>query len=146
MKKLVLMILCVTLCTCIGCARTTVSRNVNDLPAKARTTLTTHFGKVGVNHIKIDHKTFGGREYDVILNDGTEIEFNNDGDWTEIDCGRTAVPSKLILPAIQQYVKKNFSGASIVQIEAERSKYKVELNTGLDLEFGRDGSFLRVDD
>ena len=58
----------------------------------------------------------------------------------------SAVPSKLILPAIQKYVKANYPSAAIVQIDIDRNKYEVELNNGLDLEFSRDGRFLKVDD
>lgn len=146
MKKLVTLMLCLCLCACVAFARTNISRNVADLPSAAQSMLKTHFGKTGVNHIKIDHKTLGGTDYDVILNNGTEIEFDSNGNWKEIDCGQTAVPAKLILPAIQKYVNTNYAGTKIVQIEIERNKYKIELSNGLDLEFSRNGKFLRIDD
>lgn len=145
MKKLAALLVCVFVGMGFAGARTTVSRNANDLPAKARTMLADNFGKTGINHIKIEHKTLGGREYDVILNDGTEVEFNSDGEWTEVDCGSKAVPAKLVLPDIARYVKKNYPSSSIVQIEVERNSYKIELSNGIDLKFGRDGRFLKID-
>ena len=144
-KKVATFLVCVFLGMGLASARTTVSRNANDLPAKARTMLAANFGKTGINHIKIEHKTFGGREYDVILNDGTEVEFNSDGEWTEVDCGSRAVPAKLILPDIARYVKKNYPSSTIVQIEVDRKSYKIELDNGIDLKFGRDGRFLKID-
>ena len=146
MKKLITFVICVCLGVAVTQARTTTSPNVNDLPSAARSRLSTYNGKVGVHHIKIEHKFIGGNEYDVILNDGTEIEFNSDGQLTEIDCGSKAVPSKLILPAITKYVKANYPSAKIVQMEVERNSYKIELNNGLELKFSRSGKFLKVDD
>lgn len=145
MKKLLSLILLVACVALPMAARDKVTRDVNVLPAAARTLINTHFGKTGVNHIKIDKKTFGGVEYDVILNNGTEIDFDSKGQWKEIDCGADAVPSALILKSISDYVAKNYKGQKIVKIEVDRSKYEVELLNGTDLEFDRSGKFLRVD-
>lgn len=146
MKKILIALLCMVIGLGAASARSNVSRDAKVLPAKAQTMLRTYFGKTAVNHIKIETKVLGEKEYDVILNNGTEIEFNHKGDWTSVDCGMSAVPSKLILPAIQKYVKANYPSAAIVQIDIDRNKYEVELNNGLDLEFSRDGRFLKVDD
>lgn len=144
MKKLITFMLCLCLGIGLASARERISRNANDLPQKARTTLANYF-KAGVNHIKIESKAFGGNEYDVILNDGTEVEFDSRGEWKEIDCGTKAVPSKLILPAIAKYVKQNYPSGTIVKIEVGSRHYEVELNNGIDLKFGRDGRFQKVD-
>ena len=146
MKKLLTLIVCVCLGIGLATARDHSTRNVKELPAQAQAMLANNFGKVGVNHIKIDRKAFGGSEYDVILNDGTEIEFDGDGQWKEIDCGASAVPNGLILKPISQYVGKNFPGSKIVKIERNRNDYDVELSSGIELKFGRDGRFIRVDD
>ncbi len=127
-------------------ARGKVSRDVNDLPKEAQITLSRHFPKAGVSHIKIEKHTFGGTEYDVILVNGFEIEFDSEGKWTEIDCGHEAVPAELILKPIRDYVAKNYKGLKIVKISVERSKYEIELSNGRDLEFSRAGEFLRIDD
>lgn len=127
-------------------ARGKVSRDVNDLPKEAQITLSRHFPKAGVSHIKIEKHTFGGTEYDVILVNGAEIEFDSEGKWTEIDCGHEAVPAELILKPIRNYVAKNYKGLKIVKISVERSKYEIELSNGRDLEFSRAGEFLRIDD
>lgn len=144
MKKIILCLAFILAICLSAIARDQVTRNVSALPTKAQTTISQNF-KAKVNHIKIDSKVLGGKEYDVILNDGTEVEFDKDGNWKEIDCGTNAVPSGLIPKAIQNYVSTNYKGQKIVQIEVDRSKYKVELLNGVDLEFDRSGRFLRVD-
>lgn len=146
MKKIISLMAAMLLVVISASARDRVSRNINDLPEAARTTLTKYFPKQGVNHIKIDDKTFGGADYDVILNNGTEVDFNSDGEWIEVDCGANAVPSGLVLKPISDYVARNFAKQKIVSIEKERNKYNVELQNGTELEFDRAGQFLRIDD
>lgn len=146
MKKLLLTLLAIVATMGAAVARDKVSRDVTDLPKEAQITLSRYFPKAGVSHIKIEKQTFGGTEYDVILVNGTEVEFDGDGKWTEIDCGHNAVPDALIMKPIRDYVAKNYKGMKIVKISIERSKYEVELSNGLDLDFSRSGEFLRIDD
>lgn len=127
-------------------ARDRVSRDPSVLPAPARAMLAKHFPKVKVSHIKIDDKLFGGDEYEVILNNGAEIDFRSDGSWKEIDCGSSAVPSGLVLKPIADYVRKYYKGQMIVAIDIDHDKYEIELLNGIDLEFDRSGKFLRQDD
>lgn len=129
----------------IASARDRVTRNTSELPQAAQTTITRHFSKTGVNHIKIDSKVFGGDEYEVILNDGTEIDFNSDGTIKEIDCGRSAIPEALVLKPIRDYVNSNFKGAKIVGMDVERGGYEITLSTGVDLKFDRAGNFKKID-
>lgn len=146
MKKLLSLIMLAILAIAPLAARERISRNVKDLPPAAQTLLNKYFGGEKVSHIKIDKPTFGSTEYDVILNNGTEIEFDSKGDWKEIDCGNSSVPKDLVLKSIRDYVSTNFKGQKIVNIEKQRSKYNIELQNGTDLEFDRAGRFLRIDD
>lgn len=122
-----------------------ISRNVNDLPEAGRTTLTRHFGKAKVNFIKIDDKLFGGPGYEVVLNNGTEVEFDSKGVLKEVESGRNGIPTSLLLQPIKDYINKNYKGAKVVEYKVEKDKYEVTLITGQELEFRRDGSFLRID-
>lgn len=126
-------------------AKDRISRDVNDLPATAREMLSTYFGNQQVNQIKIDSHTFGGEDYEVMLSDGSEIDFNSKGEWTEVDCGRNAVPQKLVKSEMRDYVSTYYYGHKIVKIDKKRNGYEVELSNGVDLEFNSAGKFLRVD-
>lgn len=145
MKKLASLLLAMLMVAGIASARGRISRDMSTLPAAAQQIIKTHFGKTGVNHIKIDSKTFGGEEYDVILNNGTEIEFDQSGNIKEIDCGSRAIPDQLILKPIRDFVAKNFKGQKIVAMEVKRNRYEIELLSGQELEFDRAGKFLKVD-
>ena len=145
MKKFITAMLLMAIAIIPMAARDRVTTNVNELPATAQATLNKYFAKTKVNHIKIDKKTFGGAEYDVVLENGTEIEFDSNGNWKEIDCGYNKVPDGLILKSITDHVKANFKNQHIVSIEVSHNKYELELSSGLDVEFDRSGRFLRID-
>lgn len=145
MKKLIATIFLSLAVILPAMARNEITTNVNVLPAAAQTMLKKYFPKTKVNHIKIDKKTFGGRDYDVVLTNGTEVEFDSEGNWKEVNCGINQVPAGLILKSIQNYVKNNFKGAKIVSIEVEKDKYELKLSNGLEAEFDRAGNFRKVD-
>lgn len=128
-------------------ARDQYSHDPAVLPQAARTIIDTHFPKLQISHIKIDKHTFEADTYDVVLTDGTEIEFDSKGKLEEIDCGRMGrVPSALIAKPIVDYVSRTYPAAHIIKYDVKRHGYEVELNTGLELVFNQSGAFLRIDD
>lgn len=145
MKKLITSILLIVLAITPAMARKKVSTNTNELPQTAQTMLKTYFPKVKVNHIKVEKKSFGGKEYEVVLTNGTEIEFDTKGNWKEVDCGNNTVPSGLINKEIQRYVNANFKGARIVSVEQKKNKYEIKLSNGLEAEFDKTGRFRKLD-
>ena len=121
------------------------SRNIADLPVAARTMLKNNF-KSKMSLIKIDKGWGRVSEYEVILNDGTEVKFDNSGNWKEVEVSESgSVPAKVIPAAILKYVKTNHKGLRVIGIEKKRSGYEVELSNGLDMEFDARGNFLRYD-
>lgn len=146
MKKLFAILTLVLIAVGPVAARDRVTHDVNELPAEARVIINKYYPKTGIHHIKIESKLFGGDDYEVVLNNGTEIEFDSKGSLKEIDCGATAVPEGLVLKPIRDYVAKNFKGRKIVSLDVDRNSYDVELSDGTDLEFDRSGNFKRIDD
>lgn len=115
------------------------------LPKGAQTTLANNF-KSKVSVVKID-KDFGRiSEYEVVMTDGTEITFDSNGNWKDVEVNVSkSVPSGFIPAAISKYVKGNQSGQRIVGIEKNRGGYEVELSNGVEMKFDKDGNFLRYD-
>lgn len=115
------------------------------LPPAAKTVIKNNF-KATVSVVKID-KDFGRiSEYDVVLNDGSEISFDAKGNWKEVEVNRNkSVPASFVISPISDYVKKNHAGQNIVGIEKGRKKIEVTLSNGVELEFDHAGKFLRYD-
>jgi hypothetical protein len=86
---------------------------------------------------------FLSKSYDVIFTNGDKVEFDKKGEWTNIDCEYSSVPSDVIPAAIHAYVNKNYPNAKVKQIEKDRKGYDVELTNGWDITF--DKAFRVVD-
>ena len=110
--------------------------SVDALPAKAQTLINNHFNGQKVMLATIESGVVS-RSYDVVLKNGTKLEFDKRGNLTEIDCKQGIVPDQLIPQAITNYLKENYEGQSVRKIEINRKEYEVELTNGLDLTFNK---------
>ena len=85
-------------------------------------------------------------DYEVKLADGTEIDFDRRGEWTEITNRRAGVTPKVLPLKITDYVKEHYPDAHYIKIERSSRKYEVKLTNGLELLFSLDGKMLGFDD
>jgi len=147
MKKLLMIMTLVLGISSAAQARDSYSRDINDLPQAARAILSKNFKSKLDLYIKIESTLGMIEEYEVVLADGTEVEFDRKGNWTKVETPiNKSVPSSMLPKALSGYVSKNHKGAKIVGAEKERNKYKIELDNGLDLIFDLNGNFVKFDD
>lgn len=118
--------------------------SVNALPAKAQTLLNQHFNGQKVMLATIESGVVS-RSYDVVLQNGTKLEFDKKGNLTEIDCKQGIVPMLLIPQAIKNYLEVNYAGQSVKKIEIKKNEYEVELVNGLDLTFNKHFQLIDID-
>lgn len=127
-------------------AKDTYVHDASVLPEGAKTTIANNF-KATVSLVKIEKSLGHISEYDVVLNDGTEISFDRDGNWDNVETNNSkSVPSGMVPAKIREYVAKNQPSTRIVGIDKERSGYDVELSNGVEMKFNRAGEFVRYDD
>ncbi len=86
------------------------------LPVKAQTLLSNHFNNQKVILATIETGVTN-KSYDVVLQNGTKLEFDKKGNLTEIDCKQGKVPAKLIPQAIRNYLKENYPAQAVKKIE-----------------------------
>lgn len=91
-KIFAILILGIVIVTTACADNDVITRNLNELPAPARTILKQQFAHTKVSYIKIDKDWFKSTTYDVQLVNGTEVSFDSKGDWTEVDGKRSEVP------------------------------------------------------
>ena len=137
MKKILLLLTCILSVAVISCEK---QITIDKLPQKAKLFLNSYFLDSQVLSIEKS-----GSSYDVILTDGTNLEFNKSGDWTEVDCQTRPIPVGIAPSSIQTYVLTNFPESFITKIKKERKNYDIELNSGLELTFDQNGNFLHAD-
>ncbi len=117
-----------------------------ELPTIARTFVEKQFSKLKISVVSLEKEILQGNSYKVRFTDGTSLEFDKKGNWTEIDSKKNAIPSHLIPSNIVSHVHKSFPNNEVVQISKESNGFEVELTNGLDLKYNRKGDFIKIDD
>ena len=141
---LMIAICCMVSCNMVANAGNDKPISVNTLPAKAQALLTKHFSNQKVVLATIESNVIG-KNYDVVLRNGTKLEFDKKGNLTEIDCKQGTVPTQLIPQAIKNYLKANYARQSVKKIEMNKNEYEVELTNGLDLTFNKHFQLIDID-
>ncbi len=116
------------------------------LPAPIKAFLQQNFPGQTVSFAKKDLEGFG-YQYDVVLADGTQIDFDTDDMWDKVACTlANPVPTALIPAPIVAHIQANFPDAMITKIDKEHYGYEVELANGLELKFNKQGVLTEMDD
>ena len=110
------------------------------LPQAAQTFHKTHFAAKAPLLVTADWDDFTIR-----YESGEKVEFDRNGEWKEIDCYSTKVPTGAIPEQINNYLMQNYPGKSVVKLERHRSVYEVKLNNGMEVEFNRSYQVIGVD-
>lgn len=118
--------------------------SVNALPVKAQTILQNHFNGQKVMLATIESGVIS-RSYDVVLQNGTKLEFDKKGNLTEVDSKQGFVPARLIPQVILNYLKDNYPGQLARKIELNKNEYEIELANGLDLTFNKHFQLVDID-
>ncbi|MDR1758849.1 MAG: PepSY-like domain-containing protein [Bacteroidales bacterium] len=115
----------------------------NDLPKASLEFLAKHFPNLKV--------TFAAKDwdnYEVLLENGFEVNFRRNGEWDEVDGNRDAVPQSIVdlLPkTIADYVATQFPNTRIVSVNREWFGYDIDLSNELDLKFDTKGNIREID-
>ena len=116
-----------------------------NLPVKAQQFINVHFAGNKVSYVK-EERDFFERSYEIVFADGSKVEFGRSGDWVDVDCRYTSVPSAIVPDAIKAYVKEHFPEVQITEIERKRSNYEVKLSNKLELVFDKNLKIKGIDD
>ena len=115
------------------------------VPAEIQSFVQQYFPGKTISYAERDLEWFTYK-YDVVLSDGTELNFDTDNEWDKIDTKLAAVPATLVPAPIATYVNTNFPGVAITKVDKEFSGYDVELANGLELKFNKQGALTEMDD
>lgn len=114
------------------------------LPDRYRTFLSSNFPKEGIAFVKED-RDFLIKKYEVLLTDGTKVEFRVNGDWKEIKRHGAAVPENLIPTEVLTRVDELFPCCMITKAEYERKRLELKLDNGYELEFDQNLTLIDLD-
>lgn len=118
--------------------------NVEQLPSAAKEFIKTYFPEEKVSVAYADDDIIRP-DYTVILSNGAEIDFENDGSLEKIEY-RAGIPATIIPVQIVEYVKTNYPSAAIIGYEVGRREYEVKLSNNLELKFNGKFTLVEIDD
>jgi putative periplasmic protein len=84
--------------------------------------------------------------YTVIFNDGTEIEFNNNGEWKEAKINNEKFSVFLVPEKVLGYIQANYPLESVRKVSRNLDKkgYKTELSNKKELNFDENFNFVKA--
>lgn len=117
-------------------------KNFNELPQQAQAFLNDYFSTYNISSI-----TFSDGEYEVNFDNGTQVDFNAIGQWTDIDAGLGYyVPFEFVPLGISSYLSTNYPTQNITEISRTASGgYVVDLTNDAELVFDMNGNFIGYD-
>lgn len=135
MKKLTFILVCLfTLCAITLRADNEKPIQVNQLPAAAQQFIKQHFADRKIVLAKMETELMS-KSYKVIFADGDHIDFDGKGNWEEVDCKSSSVPTVVVPVRIMDYVRANYPDETVKKIEKDRREYEVKLSNRVELSF-----------
>ena len=117
----------------------------NQLPVTSQEFIRKHFDEKDVLFIKED-RDFFDRSYEVILVDGSKIEFDNTGEWATVSLKIGKIPNGIVPGEIEDFVRKNHPNLFIIKIERDKKSYEIELSNEIEIEFDLNYNLIGYDD
>lgn len=119
--------------------------DISQLPKNAQEFVLKHFKGIPVLYANMDRDMLD-TDYELRLEDGTAVDFNGRGEWTEISNKRTGVPAAVVPAKIVEHLRKQYPDAKLLTIDRDSRDYEVKLSNGLELTFTLDGRLIGIDD
>lgn len=144
MKKMMLFFACVFTLVTTACADNHQPIERHQLPEKAQIFLSTYFpdAKISLARKELDVMELN---YDVIFTDGSKVEFDRKGNWTEVDCLTNPLPSGIVPEAINQIIRSHYPEAQATKIERDHREVEVKLNNRVELTFNKHMQLIDID-
>lgn len=109
----------------------------DSLPPAAKSFISQHFKGSTIGLVKRDMNSF-----DVTLTDGTEIDFNINGQWTDVDGRFKPVPTSFLPNGVASKVSAANGGAAIMEVERNYGGFKFKLNNRMKVYTDLNGNIL----
>lgn len=105
------------------------------LPMQAKEFISNYFNGIEVSYAKEEREALVLTGYEVMFSNGDKVEFDKKGQWTDVDCKYSVVPTGIVPTEIANYVTQKHPQEKIVQIDCDKRDYELELSNGIELKF-----------
>ena len=143
MKKIVVLFVSMLVLATTASAGNDKPIQVSQLPQTAQQFIKKYFAdrKVAFATEESDFR----KSYEIAFKNGDKIEFDRKGEWTDIDCQYSAVPTGIIPAPIAKYVADNYPDNKIVQIERDTRSTEVKLDNRMEIKFDKQHRVIEMD-
>ena len=113
------------------------------LPIPAQLFVKQYFADATYSRVEKE-KDDGFWEYEVLLSDGSKVEFNEKGEWTSVECKYSEIPVGIIPTVIAEDIAKRYPDLKPYKIEKEVGGYEIDI-PDYDLYYRYNGMFIRAE-
>ena len=89
-------------------------------------------------------KDDGTTEYEAWLSDGAELEFDEQGEWTSVDCKFSALPDGILPESIATDITARYPDTVPYKVEKQPGGYEIDI-PGWELYYNNQGTFIRAE-
>ena len=114
------------------------------LPETVLAFISEHFQDEKIAFAKEDRDLFK-LTYEVVLTDGTKLEFRRNGDWKEIKRHRVSIPEGIVPEEAAAKVNELYPNSVITKAEYDDNDLELELDNGLELKFDKSFNLTGLD-
>ncbi len=145
MKRRFILIVCACtfLFTCVF-ADNDKSIQIGQLPIKSQKFISKYFQGLKVAIVKQESDLFR-KSYDVIFTNGDKLEFDGNGDWSEVTSLKNGVPEEIIPVRIKEYLKSNYPEDKVLKLERDEKGYEVNIANIWEIKFDSDFTVIDMD-
>ncbi len=126
----------------VGCDKEKVV-STDRLPGNAQTYITQHFSGHEILQVvkeRDDLKT----SYEVYLSEGYKLDFDKNGKIRGVE-GSNRLPDSVVPPSLLTYVNSQYPDQFVRDWELDDRGQEIKLSNGMELQFDKEGNFLRID-
>lgn len=129
--------------TAASCDKDEKEIGYNALPAKAQQFIAQYFPMAECTRAVCD-RDGGTTEYEAWLSDGTELDFDKQGEWTSVDCKFSALPSGILPEVITTDIVARYPESPAYKVEKQPGGYEIDI-PGWELYYNYQGTFIRAE-
>ena len=144
MKKIFLALACVFTLVTNACADNYQPIERTQLPEKAQAFLSTYFPEAKVSLVRKEIDVLE-LNYDVIFTDGSKVEFDRKGNWTDVDCLAQPLPAGIVPEAVTKVINAHYPEAQVTKIERDHREVEVKLTNRVELTFNQKLQLIDID-
>lgn len=116
------------------------------LPVKAQNFINLNLEKERIVYVRESRTLFLRKEYLAVFANGLKIEFDSDGDWTDMLSDKKGLPQNLVPENVWLYVKEYYASTNVMEIEKKRkSVLRVLLSNRKEIFFDSEGRKMNME-